>query len=183
VTKYTVTNNARGPRMIVTPAGGRTIPVGGSIVADLDDNTLKANQPRVDLGELTFTEGGEDGAEVAPLVSLNATPSSDGAETPLVTNAIGGTDDASDISPDDPDNIQTSPLTHVEHKGFGRYYGMSGDEKITEAMTRQEAEAFAAENNVPVGAEPDPGEQYIASAGDETDGQEPASETSPPDET
>jgi hypothetical protein len=180
---YAITNKAKGDRMVLTATGGATVIKGQTSVFDLEENELKAAQPYFDNGDLEYRKATEDdltAAGMAPVVSLNATPSSDAARavgentmptnTPVDENKFGAEETVDDRDKD---------VTHVQHRGFGRWFGMKGDEPVTEAMNRAEAEAFAQEHKVPMGAEPDP------AAGDTnaTDEAPPPTETPPPDET
>ncbi len=182
---YAITNKAPGPRMVLSPDGGATIQKGETKVFDLTDNELKAAQPYFDNGELEKREAtAEDlaNAGVQPIISLNPTLSSDAARmvgenlTGTVTPVDENKGGAAETLDDDDDRV----ATHVMHRGFGRWFGMKGVEPVTEAMNKAEAEAFAQEHKVPIGAEPDP------AAGEDTSMYEdapPPTETPPPDET
>lgn len=152
--RYVITNQAQGGRMILTPTGGATIFKGESRVFELTENELKMAKPYFDNGDLVYREATDEdvGVEVA-MSSQNATPSSDGAEAVGgdTSTVEGGTAADEVVGEFDPDK-----LINVEHRGFGRYYGMSAEGPITEAMTRTEAEAFAQEHNVPIGPAPNP---------------------------
>lgn len=179
--RYYITNNARGPRMILTPGGGKTVRPGETETVTLTDNEMKAVQPYISNGDLSIREvpEGEEEESAGTQVSMNATPSSDGAKLDNASDTVPAAAGASTEgdSSDVVDDENGPDVTHVEHKGFGRWYGMKGDERVTEAMTRAEAEAFAEEHKVPMGNEPDPEENSAAGADDET----PPTETSPPD--
>ena len=171
--RYVVTNKAKGGRMILTPTGGTTIFAGESRTFELTEKDLEAARPYIDNGDLQVREATKDDAapEGAPLTSLNPTASSDGAKG-VSTDGGEAPVDPADVPVDEND----ADVTHVEHRGFGRWFGMKGDEAVTEAMTKAEAEAFAAEHKVPLGKEPDPAAEDEV----ETPAEEPAS---PPDET
>lgn len=177
--RYNITNNARGPRMVLTPGGGKTVRPEETIVMTLTENELKAAKPYVDNGDLTIVETDDDEAAAPASATFNATPSSDGASAnPPGEKPKPVEGDVVDNENLDGDNERD--VTHVQHLGFGRWFGMKGDEKVTEAMTRAEAEAFAEEHKVPIGSEPDPSANQSGDTDNETP---PPGETSPPDET
>lgn len=209
MTAYVITNKARGGRMILTPEGGTTLFAGESRVLELTDNELKAAQPYFDNGDFEKRTPSEDEAREAGLLiytggvgpgSVNATPSSDGAQTlkgnsdqetvPVLgtdphatTKANGQQVEGGEIIlqgtagderlPAEDDGVVA---THVEHRGFGRWFGMKGSEPVTEAMTRSEAEGFANEHRIPMGKEPDPSD-----VADETEETPPDEPTDAPD--
>jgi hypothetical protein len=188
MTRYVIENKAPGARMILTGTGTNvTFEKGAKLGFELTDEELEAGRPYFDSGELTYRPAGPDDEALFPPptapVQRNATPSSDGATVVLrdgTEELIGTAQLASGVELDNPDlEDEGKDVTHVKHLGFGRWFGMKGDEKVTEAMTRAEAEAFAQEHNVPLGEEPDPS----ADDGAEADEGEAEETASPPDET
>lgn len=161
-----ITNTSPGPRVIHTEKGGTTIPVNGSATVTLTQNDARILRPYVDLGHLTFSE--PDPEEDGP-VSRDMPPRG----VPSTARPLGeGVGDIVEPSTYD-------ALTHVEHRGFGHWFGMAGTDSITESMNRQDAAAFAAEHGVPIGKMPDPTNPEAATA-DEDESKGP---TPPPDET
>lgn len=190
---FRIHNIGPGPRQVLLPTEGKTIPKGGNVVLRLTENDVKGIQPYISLGHLRLEVAQED--ELPRAVSADI-----GGDIPLKTGnpvdsaSVGG---EGDIVPTEPEvfdqegnptdteteidqNAPEGQPTHVEHRGFGRWYGFAGDEKITEAMTEDEADAYAEEHGLqkPVAANPSeddtPAEEPAPST-DETTNEEPGS--------
>ena len=178
--RYEVTNSAAGPRSITTATGGITVPRGESRVIELSDNDVKGLKAYTDNGDLSIKQTSDAESPIRTIPGVPApTPASEGAE---VVTANGESKPPEDVTPADavpfrdPNDPQSNP-TAVKHLGFGRWYGLNGEEKVTEAMTRAEAEAYAAEHSLVVGEEADPSKEPGA------DDKPPEEQTTPPDNT
>ena len=186
-----VTNKGPGPRTIFTSEGGETIPKGGSLTLLLNENDYKGIKPYLDLGHLEL--GAPDPEPETILTSdIGGEPLPSGNPVDAATDHLGNQDIVPENTVDEDDGADDEAFvegqstdgeggddpadqkpTHVEHRGFGRFYGMIGDEKVTKAMTQDEANAYAEENGLSAPVVQDPSKE------DEP----PAEETPPEDET
>lgn len=180
-----VSNKGPGPRMLLLPTDGKTIQKNSSVVVQMSEDDVKGIQPYIDLGHIVVEEATEE--EIAAAVPSTNNDIGDTVQSGKVPEArtiagdivpnepdLGKEDGEEDDQNenDDPDRDNDAP-THVEHRGFGRFYGMAGDQKITAAMTEEEANAYAEEHKLtaPVVANP-------------SDDEKPPEEATPPaDET
>jgi len=185
-----VTNNAPGPRTIYTSNGGHTLAKNESKTVSLTENDYKAIRPYVDLGhfalsepdpepELTpedFNDLGGDTSQPAPrsfgdIMPINQVEEPDDNEGD--DDDQTGPDSTDGELGDDSAAAAAERPTHIEHRGFGRWYGMNGEERITGAMTEAEADAYAEEQGIIKKTASDPSEE--APAEDETVEEAPAS--------
>ena len=191
-----VSNKGPGPRMLLLPTAGKTIQKNSSVVVELTDQDVKGIQPYIDLGHIVVEEATEE--EIAAAVPSTNNDIGDTVQSGKVPEArtIAG-----DIVPNEPDlgnedednggedldnedDVKDGVPTHVEHRGFGRWYGFAGDEKLTQAMTEDEANAYAEEHKLqkPVAADPSADDlppEEVTPPADETDA---ASEEAPVNE-
>jgi hypothetical protein len=172
-----ITNKGPGPRMVLLPTDGKTIQKNASVVLQLTENDYKGLKPYVDIGHLVLSEptddeidevrgttnqdiGGEPAGDISPADPLKSgnpvDAASEGGEGDIIP-ASAEDDDDEGLGDDNEDGP-----THVEHRGFGRYYGMRGDEKITAAMTENEANAYAEEHNLQAPVAPNPADEEPA---------------------
>ena len=183
-----VSNQGPGPRMLLLPEGGKTVQKNSSVVLQMTENDVKGIQPYIDLGHIKIEDATDDEIKAAqptesrdiggdiqpedPLKSGNPVDAATAGGEGDIVPAGEAEDDETDLNDDENDGP-----THVEHRGFGRYYGMRGDEKITQAMTEAEANAYAEEHSLqaPVTPDPaaddnvtDPGDGGSADSADET---------------
>lgn len=197
-----ITNKGPGPRTIFTSEGGETIPKGGFRNLNLNENDYKGIKPYVDLGHLELGEPDPEPETVAtgdiggaPLPSGNPVDAAQEQAGVDIVPASEGPEEDDETTPDETpiegrptdgeagdDAVDELKPTHVEHRGFGRYYGLSGDEKVTKAMTEAEANAYAEEHGLmsPVVADPSKEDETIEEApppADETVGDENHTET------
>lgn len=179
--RYEVTNSAAGPRSISTSTGGITVPRGESRVIELSDNDVKGLKAYTDNGDLSIKQTSDAESPIRTIPGVPApTPASEGAE---IVTANGESKPPEDVTPADavpfrdPNDPQSNP-TAVKHLGFGRWYGLNGEEKVTEAMTKAEAEAYAGEHGLTVGEDADPSKE-----GGDADEKPPEEPATPPDNT
>lgn len=167
---FRVTNKAPGPRMVLTATGGHSLQKDESKVLRLSENDVKGIQPYIDLKHFVLEPASEDDLPKATSVDIGGEQPELKTGNPVDAATVGG---EGDIVPEEPtggddddglDDEQSDGPTHVEHRGFGRFYGMRGDEKITQAMNEDEANAYAAEHNLQSPVTPDPSDE-----GDVTD--------------
>lgn len=194
-----LTNKGPGPRMVLLPTEGKTIQKGASAILQMTENDYKGIQPYISLGHIVVSDPTHE--EIAALSSFENNDIGDTVQSGSVDAAknIAGdiVPNEPDLPDDDDDDDESTgdgtdiddvgAPTHVEHRGFGRFFGMSGDEKITSAMSEAEADAYAEEHGLksPVKANPSaenqdlPAEEPAPSADETVD--ETANETA--DET
>lgn len=197
-----VTNNAPGPRTILTSTGGETLQKGESKTLLLTENDYKALKPYIDLGHFQLSEpdpeedvetintdlGGEDttgnpveGAKTlgVDIVPVNQVEEPEGDE-PNGDEPEGDEPDSTDGEfGEDSRESQGQKPTHIEHRGFGRWYGMLGEDRVTPAMNETEADAYAEEHGIVKKAAKDPSNEDAA----EDAVEEAPAETPPADET
>lgn len=193
-----VTNSAPGPRTIFTANGGYTLQKGESKTIPLTENDYKGIKPYVDLRHLELSEPDDDDDDEVVNNDIGGEDTSgnpvEGAKTlgvDIVPTNVDPEDDDDDFTGPDStdgefgdDSRESAGVipTHIEHRGFGRWYGMAGEERITAAMTEAEAEAYAAEHTVVKKTAQDPSDETPPA--EETETQTEADvETAPADET
>ena len=172
-----LTNKAPGPRTIFTAQGGTTIQKGESKTILLTENDYKGLKPYTDIGHIEVGApdpeedvvestdlGGEDttgnpvegaknlGVDIIP---TNQTPEPEDDEEEEQTPP----DSTDGEMGDDSQQSQGEKPTHVEHRGFGRWYGMQGEERVTPAMTEAEADAYAEQNGIAKKTAQDPSDE------------------------
>lgn len=176
VERIKVTNNAPGPRTIYTATGGHTLAKRESKTIPLTENDFKAIKPYVDLGHFALSEpdpetdlSPEDfqdlgGGEPAPrsrgdIMPINQVEEADDDDQSTAEDDLNGPDSTDGDLGDDSQAAQAEKPTHIEHRGFGRWYGMNGEERITGAMTEAEADAYAEEQGIIKKTASDPSEE------------------------
>lgn len=183
-----VKNVGPGPRMLLLPHDGRTLQKGEIAIMRMTENDIKGIQPYVDLKHLELSE-----ASAEDIAAVQQTGSKDIGGTVQTGNPVKEAVNQGDIIPeedagdhdDNDENVVDQDAdpdapTHIEHRGFGRWYGFAGEQKITEAMTEDEANAYAEQHKLqaPVAVNPsdeEPAEEPVA-AEDETVADESAAE-------
>lgn len=180
--KVSITNKAPGPRFVNANGSTTTLQKGETRNFDLTEADYNGMRVYFEIGHFVIDEAIDEeepagdimpGFEslkeepVAPrgdVVPTNETNDGDDDETDETDEEQGGPDSTDGELGDDARSSQ-NPVTHVEHRGFGRWYGMDANgERITEAMTETEAEAYAAEHGIAKAAQQDPSSEDAANA-------------------
>lgn len=187
-----LTNKAPGPRTIFTANGGHTLQKGESKTIPLTENDYKGLKPYLDLGHLeagpgdpeedtveSTDLGGEDTTgnpvEGAKNLGVDIVPTNQAPEPSDDEPEYTGPDSTDGEGGEDSQESQGEKPTHVEHRGFGRWYGMQGEERVTPAMTEAEADAYAEENGIAKKTAQDPSDEVQETVQDDVP--PPADET------
>lgn len=90
---------------------------------------------------------------------INQVEEADDDDQSTAEDDLNGPDSTDGDLGDDSQAARAEKPTHIEHRGFGRWYGMNGEERVTGAMTEAEADAYAEEQGIIKKTASDPSEE------------------------